>query len=267
MSDAPVRSLKPSGPLARQLLESGRADRPEPGARDRALVAFGFAPLGVLAVAPPTAAAAAAAPASALATGGKSTAWLMIGKSVAIGALGSVLTIGLVKGVVSGLATPARSQNAATSAPPASLVVPSSTPGAPSASTAATVASALTLPAQKPQRPSELPQTFVDAPAAPAPASVVEAAVDNSRLVELEALARVRRALSARESARALALLDEFARRFPASRVAEEAAVLRIETLRALGRSGEAQALGQKFLRERPSSVYGAKVSALTATP
>ena len=36
MSDAPVLALKAAGPLARQLLESGRTDKPEPGARDRA---------------------------------------------------------------------------------------------------------------------------------------------------------------------------------------------------------------------------------------
>lgn len=261
MSDAPVRSLQPSGPLARQLLESGRADRPEPGARDRALLAFGFAPLGVLAVAPPTAAAAAPAPAGALAVSSKSTAWLVIGKSIALGALGSVLTIGLVKGVVSGLTPTANvpSQHAAPAEPPARLADPRSTLESPAASPAASVASAPALPPKKLQKPPENPQIVADAPASPQ-----QLAVDTSRLVELEALARVRRALAAQQSARALAMLDEFTQRFPASHVGEEAAVLRIETLRALGRTTEAQALGQKFLRERPSSVYGAKVSAMT---
>jgi hypothetical protein len=86
-------------------------------------------------------------------------------------------------------------------------------------------------------------------------------------LLQLEALARVRRVLSAQDSRRALSLLDDFERSYPASQVAEEAAVLRIETLRALGRTSEAQALGLQFLRGRPFSVYRAKVSAMTRIP
>lgn len=272
MSDAPVRSLQTSGPLALLLLESGRADQPEPGARDRALLAFGFAPLGLLAMAPPVAAAIApaSASASAIAVGSKTTAWMVVGKSVAIGALGSVLAIGLVKGVVASLAPTAtvQPQHAGPPDPHRSLAAPhSKRESPPSPPAASTAPRALALPASKPQKPSELPQTFVDAPPAPAPTSPLEVAVDSSRLEELEALARVRRALSAQQSGRALAMLDEFTQRFPASHVAEEAAVLRIETLRAVGRKSEAQALGQKFLRERPSSIYAAKVSAMSATP
>jgi hypothetical protein len=268
MSDAPVRSLQTSGPLARLLLESGRADQPQPGARDRALLAFGFAPLSVLAVAPPVTAtvASAPAPAGALAGSSKAAAWMLVGKSVAIGALGSVLAIGLVKSVVTNLTPTAtlQPQHAAPTDAPPSLAAPSSTlrstPSPRAASS--TTKSTLTL-AQKPtQKPA-------DALAAPAggPASTPSAAVNTSSTLELEALARVRRALSAHESARALAMLDDFTRRFPASRVAEEAAVLRIESLRALGRSSEALALARQFLHERPSSIYGAKVSAMASLP
>lgn len=267
MSDAPVRSLQTSGPLARLLLESGRADQPQHGARDRALLAFGFAPLGALAVAPPVAATVASAPAGALAGGSKVTAWTLVGKSVAIGALGSVLAIGLVKGVVASLAPTATlqpQQAAPTDAPP-SLATPSTTLGSPPSPRATSSAHAtLTLAPKKAQQPSDAPAAPNDIPAIPATSPSV---ADTSSTLELEALARVRRALSAHESARALAMLDDFTRRFPASRVAEEAAVLRIETLRALGRSSEAQTLARKFLRERPSSIYGAKVSAMTSSP
>jgi hypothetical protein len=254
--------------VARLLLEAGRADQPKPGARDRALLAFGFAPLGMLAVAPPVAAAASAsAPAGALAVGGKATTWLVIGKSVAIGALGSMLAIGLVKSVVAGLTPTAKVQQreAPPAAPPPRLAAPSATLGSPPSALAANTANAgLTLAPKKAQRPAD---------ARPAPVSgddslnTPRVTADASSVVELQALARVRRALSGNESARALALLDDFSRRFPASRVAEEAAVLRIETLRALGRSNEARALARHFLRERPSSVYGAKVSAMTSEP
>jgi hypothetical protein len=267
MSDAPVRSLQTSGPLARLLLESGRADQPQPGARDRALLAFGFAPLGALAVAPPVAVtvASAPAPAGALAGGSKVTAWTLVGKSVAIGALGSVLAIGLVKGVVASLTPTAtlQPQHAAPTDAPPSLVTPSTTLGSPPSPRATSSApnGTLTLAPKKAQQPSDAPAAPNDLPA------TSPSVADTSSTLELEALARVRRALSAYESARALAMLDDFTRRFPASRVAEEAAVLRIETLRALGRSSEAQTLARKFLRERPSSIYGAKVSAMTSSP
>lgn len=263
MSDAPVRSLQTSGPLARLLLESGRADQPQPGARDRALLAFGFAPLGVLAVAPPVAAT--VAPAGALAGGSKVAAWTLVGKSVAIGALSSVLAIGLVKGVVASLTPTAtlQPQHAAPTDAPPSLTTPSTTLGSrPSPrATSSALNGTLTLTPKKAQQPS-------DAPAAPGGTPAASPSVaDTSSTLELEALARVRRALSAHQSARALAMLDDFTRRFPASRVAEEATVLRIETLRALGRSSEAQTLARKFLRERPSSIYGAKVSAMASLP
>lgn len=267
MSDAPVRSLQTSGPLGRLLLESGRADRPEPGARDRALLAFGFAPLSMLAVAPPVAAAgaSASAPAGALAGSSKAAAWMLVGKSVAIGALGSVLAIGIVKSVVASVAPTAtmQPQHAAPADPAGRLAAPSPTLGSSASPVAAgTTESTLPLAPKKAQKPA-------DAPSAPVggQATTPSVAVDASSTLELEALARVRRALSAHESARALGMLDDFSRRFPASRVAEESAVLRIETLRALGRSSEAQALARQFLRERPSSIYGAKVSAMARLP
>jgi len=267
MSDVPVQSLALplSHPFARQLLDSARADSPEPGARDRALLVLGLAPVGLLAITPPAAAAAAAAssPAGALALSSKAVPW-MVGKSLAIGLFGSVVAL-------SGLdrALDRSAQPTAVTVPSAASTATITAPG----SGPATASSALVVPTSAPSVASPAP-TFtpsdeekpaeVSRPAIEAAASTPSVALPSNSLLELEALARVRRALSAHESARALWLLDDFARSFPASQVAEEALVLRIETLRALGRTSEAQALRLRFLRDRPSSVYATKVRAMT---
>lgn len=265
MSDARIRSLarQTSDPFAKQLLASARTDSPEPGARDRALLGLGLAPVGLLAVAPPAAAAAASPTASALAVSSKALPWV-VGKSLAIGLLGSVVAISVLDRALGNSAPPTaapiataantakpQDHRASPAASSSSQLVPTSAPPAPIASTSPQA------PGNAP-RPPETSRVLVGA-AASAP-SVAPA---RDGLVELEALARVRRALATQEPGRALSLLDDFERRFPASRVAEEAAVLRIETLRALGRASEAHALGRSFLRDRPFSVYGAKVEAM----
>lgn len=265
MRDAPVQSLALplSHPFARQLLDSARTDRPEPGARDRALLVLGLAPVGLLAVAPPAAAAAASSPSGLLAVSSKAVPW-MVGKSLAIGLLGSVVALSVLDRALGGSAQP----TAVTQPGAASTTTPTAAPRSP-----AGPSSALVVPTSSPSVAGPAP-TFAPANAEK-PAETSRAAVEaadstpfvappSSGRLELEALARVRRALSARESGRALSLLDDFARSFPASQVAEEALVLRIETLRALGRTGEAHALRSRFLRDRPSSVYAAKVRAMT---
>jgi hypothetical protein len=89
-------------------------------------------------------------------------------------------------------------------------------------------------------------------------------ALAGTATAQLAALAAVRNALAAQQPARALSLIDDFEHRFPTSQVAEEALVLRIEALSALGRAAEAGALGQRFLHDRPTSVYGARVRTVT---
>lgn len=266
MSDTPVRSLAQqlSDPFARQLLESARSDSPEPGARDRALLGLGLAPVGLLAVAPPAAAATATAssPAGVLVVGSKTVPWVLA-KSLAIGLVGSVLAISVLDRALGGAAP-----HAAVSHPSAASAVAASSVGIGAGShatlmvpTSAPTAVADSSPTLAPINADKPPETWR---AAPSLASAAPVSLPGGGLLELEALARARRALSARESGLALSLLDDFERRFPASQVAEEAAVLRIETLRALGRTSEAHALGLRFLRERPFSVYAAKVGAMT---
>jgi hypothetical protein len=262
MSDTPVRSLAQqlSDPFARQLLESARTDSPEPGARDRALLGLGLAPVGLLAAAPPAAAAAATGSAGVLATTAKAAPWLLA-KSLAIGLLGSVVAISVFDHALGGSTPPAAVPSSsaavapAASTAPVSLAAPSSTVVAPTE----VAGSSPTLTPNNTDKPLETARA-----ASGGPASAAAVALPGGGLLELEALARARRALAAHESGLALSLLDDFERRFPASQVAEEAAVLRIETLRALGRTSEAHTLGVRFLRERPSSVYSAKISAMT---
>lgn len=266
MSDAPVQPLRlqQSEPFARQLLDSARADGPEPGARDRALLVLGLAPVGLLAVAP--AAAAAPGPASVLAASSKAIPW-MLGKSLAIGLLGSVVGITALDRALGGSARPAVTLPSAAST--AAPTAPRPHPSAPTSVSALPMSPPSALAGRAPSVVPPIAEKAPEVSRAPvgALASAPSVTLASNGLVQLEALARVRRALSAQEPARALTLLEDFERRFPASQVAEEAAVLRIETLRALGRTSEAHALGLRFLRERPFSVYGAKVKAITQAP
>jgi hypothetical protein len=82
-------------------------------------------------------------------------------------------------------------------------------------------------------------------------------------LAQLAQLAAIRKALAAKQPAVALAELDQFSRDYPGSPLTEEALVLRIEALQALGRSQAAAALAKDFLASRPSSVYAARVRML----
>lgn len=270
MSDTPVRSVtvQTSQAFARQLLDSGRADGPPAEARERALLAFGLAPVGLLAVAPP-AAALAPAPSPALVVGGKAVPWV-VAKSLAVGLLGSLVALSVVDRTLSSPApapTVLPPPSAARVASAAERSGPAAEPSAlvvePASPVVVLKSSAPVLPQPDAARPAEAARAPLEAPVSGASA----AAFQDGGLLDLEALARVRRALSERDAQRALGLLDDFKKRFPASQVAEEAAVLRIEALRAQGRTREAHELGRTFLQERPSSVYAAKVRSITQAP
>jgi hypothetical protein len=88
------------------------------------------------------------------------------------------------------------------------------------------------------------------------------AAASSSSLVQLAQLNSIRKALAEKQPALALTQLDRFAREYPASPLAEEALVLRIEALRAEGRGATAAALAKDFLASHPASVYEARVRA-----
>ncbi len=77
---------------------------------------------------------------------------------------------------------------------------------------------------------------------------------------EAELLRQADGAVKAGQPARALALLDEHAARFPNGILIEEREAERIVVLCALGRTDEARAAASQFLRARPHSPLGRRV-------
>jgi outer membrane protein assembly factor BamD (BamD/ComL family) len=77
---------------------------------------------------------------------------------------------------------------------------------------------------------------------------------------ELVLLGDARRALAAHQGATALRLLDEDRQRFPNSAFREERAYTRIRALCELGRSADASADAERFLKKWPRSMYAAGV-------
>lgn len=84
---------------------------------------------------------------------------------------------------------------------------------------------------------------------------------------ELNAIEGARRALSRRDHALALRLLDGYAARFPQQSLRSEATLLRIETLAASGSVDAAHQLGKSFLAKHPNGPYARRVRSLLAEP
>jgi hypothetical protein len=105
-------------------------------------------------------------------------------------------------------------------------------------------------------------------PAAPAEAPKARAhgpvPIIDSLQAELEMLRRARGQLASGEASAALAITDDHARRFRNAKLAQEMEVVRIESLAALGRSGEAEQRANRFLKRYPDSMLAARVRRLT---
>lgn len=80
---------------------------------------------------------------------------------------------------------------------------------------------------------------------------------------ELALLAEARAAIAARETDRALALLDTFGREYPASVLETEAEVVRMEARIARGERDKARALARDFVERHPGSPYLGRVEAI----
>jgi hypothetical protein len=93
--------------------------------------------------------------------------------------------------------------------------------------------------------------------------------VGETLAAEVASLDEARRALAARDPARALLSLDAYDHRFEQRRLGPEAAVLRIEALIAEGRFSQARRLGEQLLATEPDGAYAQRVRSLlsTATP
>jgi hypothetical protein len=123
------------------------------------------------------------------------------------------------------------------------------------------VAASATLPRVSESVSSEL-EPKIPVPAAAKTSGVpvstmtnVAAAVPDSTLGrEVALIEQVRSEIGQHRSARALELLDEYARSFPAQRLAEEAAYLRVMALQGTGNAFAAQRAAERFRERFPSS-------------
>lgn len=99
----------------------------------------------------------------------------------------------------------------------------------------------------------------------PLPAASTAAAPVTSMAEEIAALDVINRALGVGDAARALTLLDAYAKNFPVPRLAPEAMAMRAQSLAKLGDRTGACALGARFLAQYPTSPLCARVRALCA--
>jgi outer membrane protein assembly factor BamD (BamD/ComL family) len=81
--------------------------------------------------------------------------------------------------------------------------------------------------------------------------------------VEVSTLDQARAAIADREPARALAILDEYAARFPRGVMGPESSVLRIEALLGAGDRTAAERVAHAFLLNNPASPYEQRIQSL----
>jgi hypothetical protein len=154
-----------------------------------------------------------------------------------------------------------------TPAPSSSGATVSASPSAPE-SAATTTSSPPTsvwdLPStSSPRSPDTIPPKSSRAlPLAPARERTVAEQSDELE-AQLAALERVRDRLRHDDGGRAMELLEKFDQRFPRPLVRDEATVLRLQVLLALGRRSEATALGDGFVATHPNSLYRARIAQL----
>lgn len=111
-------------------------------------------------------------------------------------------------------------------------------------------------------------------PSAPAAAQTNETAKNDvprrdstSALAEeVQRMQAIRSQLRAGHADEAMRLIAEYRKDFPAGALADEAAVLQVESLIKLGHNAEATLLARSFLAERPRSPYSARVSSLLSS-
>ncbi|MEO8899897.1 MAG: hypothetical protein ABI627_00100 [Polyangiaceae bacterium] len=252
-------------PFAKALLESAREDHSASGAAQRALGALGLAGTS-----------AALAQSSALGVAKASSTvgvQVLAGKGLVVAA--QFMLLGLLGGVaVVGSAAYVFTPRAAVRLErrvPAAQNVPVgpalAAPGKPVVTAPARFAPA---PASVPRSHEAVPaksagpEGYDELPSAaafPTPTGVSTEAVD-AQLAELRV---IRGRLNTPNAA--LTLLDSFEQRHPATPLAEEAGVLRIEALVNAGRKSEATALGTAFLRQTPHSAYAQRVRSKLEQP
>lgn len=110
--------------------------------------------------------------------------------------------------------------------------------------------------------PSAVPAPRARVVAEPAAASSVARAGDTADTLSRE-VALLDRARASSDPATSLAILAEHARTFPNGKLAPEREVFAIEALLRAGRTDEARARGDAFVKAQPESAHAARVKAL----
>ncbi len=245
MSEPRRLSDETSLPLERELLRSGLEDSPPSGARGRAALALGIA----AAVATSTAASASVAPSAGAGTAAGATKVGVSSATIKVAVIAALA--GAMGGFTAGRFVPARSRPMPSLAIAAPTVVTAASSApyvatAPSEAIVAAVASAA-LPVPSPEvgtnRPAGSPSARTQMP--PPPASLAD---------EIALLDHARAALAGGDAVSALQLVDEHDAKFRGDTFAVESSVLRIDALDALGRSGSALELADRFLAAHPNA-------------
>jgi hypothetical protein len=246
--------MKTSGSVQefeRELLSSARADRVPDGARERVA-----GRLGLLGLAGPRASDADHGPAGAAAL----TKPALLGVA-GVGVLGLALWGALPAAPPGALSDVPALQTTAAALPPALIAVPTTAVVEPPARTAASrIGEPTALPAarrvvrQKNKSVASTSAAMLDTSSRTKPSS------SEGLLEEVKQLDRARGDLASERASLALAVLDDYERRFPAGQLALEASVLRASTLAANGRVDEARTLARRLLAQSGSARYRAEL-------
>jgi hypothetical protein len=207
----------------------------------------------------------AAAGASAAATSGAQAALpkALVGKSLGAKLLVAALVGGVgVGGVVTTVTLlrhhAARSAHRATIAPPVAPAPPV-TPAPPAPPVAASPVAAPSLAAPEPSPPSEA--------AVPPRAEPHRAPRHGDLAAERALLTDARAAMQASDAPRALALLDDHARRFAHGQLAEERDAMRVGALWLAGDRDSARRRAEEFARRHPDSLFLPSVERAVSAP
>ncbi len=254
----PRRLREDASGLEQDLLLAGAEDGPPAKAKDRAVVALGFAT--------GTAVTTGAATAGATTAAAKVT---VLGMSVSTA---KILGVCIASSAIAAVAV--RSVTSHTSTAPRPVVV-SPSAATPVASAMRSAPSAAPVLA-RPSLPEPVPDTNATPPAsaaapvlaAPAPVRAADVASSHpapatSMSDELALLDLARAAYRSGDPARTLTLLKEHDEMFPTSPLALESQVLRIDALAAAGRTGEALDAADRFLAAHPNEPLSRHVQSL----
>jgi hypothetical protein len=240
--------MKTSGSLQdfeRELLGSARADAVPEGARERVAARLGLG-AGAVGVALVT------------------TSNRSLPKPALLGVAGAgVLGLVLWSAAPATIARPVEPMDVAPAATAVSAIVAVAAPAVPSPPSEIVMAESHEPPSSP--APGRAVRTKIKPRASAAAPAVTTTAREATRsseglLEEVKQLDRARADLGAERASLGLAVLDDYARRFPSGQLALEASVLRASALAANGRGDEARALAQRLLAQKGSARYRAEL-------